>query len=189
MFLWHHLGLHILMCQRLKYITSGVIQSRSEEIRLTLFVGAMLYFDVSVFHFISGKSEEMRAAKPQGENNTGTDPTIDLLYFQCLMRLAETVFCMIKMSLYAYTSYMEQFASQENLFFLSRIAKFAATTYIFYRMVLYMTNNYGLSITGVAFEIAMIVKKASKYMKAFQERARLTKTLKQYIRGKSFALK
>ena len=43
-----------------------------------------------------------------------------------------------------------------------------------------MMNAYSLSVMGITFEIALILKKANKYMKAFQERAKLEKTLKQF---------
>ena len=39
---------------------------------------------------------------------------------------------------------------------------------------------YSLSILAITFEIAIIISKANKYMQAFQERAKLDTTLKQY---------
>eukprot|EP01022_Parablepharisma_sp_SALTPOND_P033519 TRINITY_DN88913_c1_g1_i1.p5 TRINITY_DN88913_c1_g1~~TRINITY_DN88913_c1_g1_i1.p5 ORF type:complete len:158 (-),score=8.18 TRINITY_DN88913_c1_g1_i1:376-849(-) len=46
--------------------------------------------------------------------------------------------------------------------------------------VSHMMETYGLSMFGITFEVALILKKGSKYIKAFQERSKLEKTLKKF---------
>jgi len=43
-----------------------------------------------------------------------------------------------------------------------------------------MMKTYGLSIFGIAFEVALVIKKGRKYLNAFQERQKLTNTLSQF---------
>ncbi len=145
-------------------------------------MGATLYFDVSALRFLHWKREEALNLAKLSRNSASAaasvkmDPCADLLYYQALQRLVETVFCMIKLVMYVYTKFREQ----ENLYFYARIGKFAAVSIVFYEMVSYMMQNYGLAVVGIAFEVLVIVRKAAKYTKAFQERAKLKQTLKRY---------
>ncbi len=43
-----------------------------------------------------------------------------------------------------------------------------------------MMANYQLSMFAITFEIQMMFRKGVKYMRAFEERAKLDNTLKQY---------
>ena len=137
---------HVLMCQRLKYIASGIIQSKKEEIKLAIFVGIMFYIDILAFKYIAYKSSIAGA---------NIDPCLEIMYYECLSRIAEAVFCMIKLSLYAYTSYSEQYNNQENLYFYTRIGKFIATTIIF---SVWMPDNFLIETNIVhARKIPLIV--------------------------------
>lgn len=110
------------------------MQSKREEIQLALFIGLALYADSQAFLFLQQKRENL-AINEQGN----PDACLDLMYFQCMLRLIECVFCIVKFYIYAITSYLQYYTNQESLYFFARVAKFIASSYVFY---VFLINFY-----------------------------------------------